>query len=387
MSTSIRDLLGQVTKLQLQHQTTRANPAAADDARLVIGTAGTVLSKLEVWRPDWTSRHKFRQLTDQLQRACAAVHAGNPPPATSRSYILMATAADAVGVLCASAITAADRWTIAVAVADLVRHGTTAYALNGPVITEPAIAAARTAAINVARAGLHVPSQAPRRSLLDLPIPVPPHLLPDPLLRAEAAAAEIDHLLARTATDETRESISLYELRAVALAFQHTIQHTASALGEPSQSTAAAWAKVRGLARLLQDGQRPAIGAPETLVRRAAQLHHELDRPSDADLDAGDRLVYAELLLHAANSADSLTYHVHRMAGRVYARADQYPTSESRIEQRLLRQPFIADINDLVVLMRALQTAERSTTVLAYMLADPIEVNLRIEPYPLTDPR
>lgn len=108
VSTSIRDLLGQVAKLQLQHQTTRANPAAAEDARLVIGAAGTVLSKLDVWRPDWTSRHRSRQLTDQLHRACAAVHAGNPPPATSRSYMLLAAAADAAGILCGPAITAAD---------------------------------------------------------------------------------------------------------------------------------------------------------------------------------------------------------------------------------------------------------------------------------------
>ena len=386
MSTSIRDLLGEVGRLQSQHRTARANSAAAGDARLVIGAAGTVLSKLEVWRQDWTHEDERRQLTDQLRGACAAVHAGNHPPRSSRSHLLMAAAADAAGVLCGPGITAADRWGITVIVADLVRRSTTTYQAHGPAIPDPAIAAARTAAIKVARAGLRLPSQRLRRNLVDLPIPSPPRLVADPLQRAVAAAAEIDYLLARAVTDDTRELASLYELRAVARAFEHATQRAAAAVDAPSNS-GAAWSNVRGLARLLHDGQRPAIDAPETLVRRAAELHHALDQHPETDPATGDRLLHAELLWHAANSADSLTHHVHRMAGRVYARADQYPVAESRVDQHLHRRPFIAGTHDLAILERALQTAERSTTGLAHLLTDPAGINLPIEPYPLTGPQ
>ncbi|HST81407.1 MAG TPA: hypothetical protein VLL08_06685 [Kineosporiaceae bacterium] len=384
MSTSIRDLLGEAGRLQSQHRRTRANPAAAGDARLVIGAAGTVLSKLEVWRPDWTHKDERRQLTDQLREACAAVHAGNHPPRSSRSHLLMAAAADAAGVLCGPAVTAADRWDITVVVADLVRRSTTTYQVYGPAIPDPAIAAARTAAINVARAGLRLPSQQLRRSLVDLPIPSPPRLVDHPLERAVAAAAEIDYLLARTVTDDTREFASLYELRAIARAFEHTAQRAAAAVGVPSNS-GAAWGNVRVLARLLHDGQRPAIDAPETLVRSAAQLHHALDQHPEAEPAASDRLLYAELLWHVANSADSLTFHVPRMAGRVYARADQYPVPEARVEQHLHRQSFIADITDLAILKYTLRTAERSTATLADLLTDPTGMDPRTAPYPLTD--
>jgi hypothetical protein len=386
VSTSIRDLLGQVTMLQLQHQTTRADAHAATDARLATGAAGAVLGKLDVWRPDWTFGHNGRRLTTQLQAACANVQAGNDPHSTSRSHALMAAAADAASILCGPAIPAYDRWTIAIAVADVVRHSTTAYAATGPALPDPAVAAARSAAIEVARAGLLSLSQEPRRGLIDLPIPAKSSLLDDPLSRAVAAAAEIDHALARALADETQGFVSIYELRAIALAFQHTSQRTVTALGMPSDHAPAAWAKVRGLARLLHDGFRPAIDAPEILVRRAAQLHQDLDKYPGSELNASDRLVFAELLQHAANSADNLTHHIYRMAGRVYARADHFPVTESRVEQHLRREPFIADINDLAILREALQAAERSTTELACALIDPLGVNLRIEPYPLTNP-
>lgn len=385
MSTSIRDLLGEVGRLQSQHRRTRANPAAAGDARLVIGAAGTVLSKLEVWRPDWTPEDDRRQLTDQLQKACAAVHAGNHPPRSNRSHLLMAAAADAAGVLCGPAVTAAERWDITVIVADLVRRSTTTYQAHGPAIPDPAIAAARIAAIKVARAGLRPPSQRLRRNLVDLPIPSPPRLVTDPLQRAVAAAAEIDYLLARAVTDDTRQFVSLYELRAVARAFEHATQRAASAVDAPSDS-GAAWSNVRGLARLLHDGQRPAIDAPETLVRRAAELHHALDQHPETDPATGDRLLHAELLWHAANSADSLTHHIHRMPGRVYTRADQYPVPQSRVEQHLRRRTFVARTNDLAVLKHALQRAEHSTTALAHLHMDPIDSGLCTEPSPPTGP-
>lgn len=387
MTTSIRDLLGQVAELQLQHQTTRADPQAAADTRLVIGAAGVVLGKLEVWRPDWTSRHKPCRLTRQLQAVCAMVEASNEPHATSRSRTLMAAAADAVGILCGPAVAAADRWAITIAVADIVRHSTTAYAATGPTLPDPQIAKARTTAIAIARAGLLLPPPELHRGLIDLPIPGPPHLITDPLLRAVAAAAEIDHLLARAVADEDRGYVSVYEFRALALVFQHTVQRTTATLDQPFERAPAAWAKVRGLTRLLHDGLHPATDAPETLIRRAAQLHQNLDRHPDSNLDAGDRLTYAELLLHAANSADSLTHHTRRMAGRVYARADHFPITESRVQQHLRAEPFIADSNDLAILRDALCAAERSTTQLAHTLTDPIGINLRIEPYPLTNPQ
>jgi hypothetical protein len=386
VTTSIRDLLDQVAKLQLQHQTARADPQAATDARLVIGAAAAVLDKLDVWRPDWTAWHKARRLTNQLQAACAMVNAGNDPHPTSRSYALMAAAADATGILCESATSAADRWSITIAVADIVRHSTTAYAANGPALPDRDVARARTVAITIARAGLLLPPQELHRGLIDLPIPGPPNLLPDPLSRAAAAAAEIDHVLARVVAEETRGFLSIYEFRALALAFQHTAQRTAAVLDQPSARAPAAWGKVRALARLLHDGLRPASDAPEVLVRRAAQLHHDLDRHPDSDLDAGDRLVLAELLMHAANSADSLTHHIRRMAGRVYAYADRFPVPESRVAQHLRRKPFIADTNDLAIVRQALHAAERTTTELAYQLTDPIGINLRTEPYPLTNP-
>jgi hypothetical protein len=387
VSTSIRDLLGQVAMLQTQHQTSRSSPQAATDARLAIGAAGAVLGKLDVWRPDWTFGHKARRLTNQLQAACVEVHAGNDPHSTSRSHALMAAASDAAGILCEPSIPGYDRWTMAVAVADVVRRSTAAFAANGPVLADPTVAAARSAAIDVARAALlSAPSQEHHRGLIDLPIPAKSNLIADPLSRAAAAAAEIDHLLARAVAAENRGFISIYELRAVALTFQHTVQRATAALDKPPERATAAWTNVRGLARLLHDGLRPAIDAPEILLRRAAQLHQDLDRHADSELDTGERLAFAELLLHAANSADSLTHHTYRMAGRVYARADRFPVTESRVQQHLGREPFIADINDLAILRDALRAAEQSTSELAYTLADPVGVNLRIEPYPLTNP-
>jgi hypothetical protein len=386
VTTSIRDLLGQVTELQLQHQSGRAKPQAANDARLAIGAAGAVLDKLDVWRPDWTYWHKARRLTSQLKAACADVSAGNDPHSTSRSHRLMAAAADAAGILCEPAIPAHERWTIAIAVGDVVRHGTASYAANGPALPDLAVAAARSAAIDIARAGLLSPPQTPRRGLIDLPIPARSGQISDPLLRTVAAAGEIDHLLARAVANESYEVISIYELRAVAVTFQHAVQHTAAALDMPSQRASVAWTNVRSLARLLHDGLRPTVDAPEVLVRRAAQLHQDLDKHPVGELDAGQRLVLADLLLHAANSADSLTHHTHRMAKRVYARADHFPVTESRVQQHLRREPFIADVNDLAVLRQALRAAERSTTELAYVLAEPVGISLSVDPYPLTDP-
>jgi hypothetical protein len=55
-------------------------------------------------------------------------------------------------------------------------------------------------------------------------------------------------------------------------------------------------------------------------------------------------------------------------------------------QQHLRGEPFFADTSDLAVLRDALCAAGRSTADLAYALTDPIAINLRIEPYPLTNP-
>jgi len=127
------------------------------------------------WRPDWTPRHPARQLTERLQAACALVQAGNDPQAYSHSRLLMAATADAVGILCAPSVPAIDRWSITIAVADLVRHSSSTYTTNHPTEPDPAIAAARTAAVEVAHAGLQMP-----------PHPAPPWLArsTDPRMRA-----------------------------------------------------------------------------------------------------------------------------------------------------------------------------------------------------------
>lgn len=382
MTTSIRDLLNQVAERQLRRQTDGADPAAAIDARLVIGTASTILDKLDVWRPDWTLQHPGRRLANQLQTACAAVQDGNGPHPAGRSQNLMAATADAVGSLCSSSTPAADRWEITIAVADIVRRSTSTYFAHGPVLQDPAIAAARTAAVAVAHAGLQTPPHEGQNGLIDLPIPTSPSLLSDPLLRAAAAAGEIEHVLARAAFEDSRGFASLYELRALALTFENAVHRAGLALGVASEATAAAWAEVRHLARQLHDGQRPVIDGPEILLRRSAQLHHDLARSTLRPPKPVDQIILTEILQHVANSADRLTHHVRRMAGRAYARADRFPVLESRVHQHLRQEPFIANIDDLQVVHNALRTAEHDTR----LLAGPSEISFEDEPYPLTNP-
>jgi hypothetical protein len=263
-----------------------------------------------------------------------------------------------------------------------VRYSTSTYLTRGPALRDRAVTAARTAAIAVAHAGLQTPPRQSHRGLIDLPIPTSPSLISDPLLRAAAAAAEIEHILARTASEESRGFVSLYELRALALTFEHTAQQAGAALGTPTERTVAAWAQVRQLARQLHDGKRPAIDGAETLLRRAAQLHHDLARHARTRPDTASGPHFTEMLLNMANSAESLTYHVRRMAGRVYARADRFPTLESRVQQHLHREPFIANIDALEILQAAVGSAEFSSR----LLAAHSENTLEWEPYPLTNP-
>lgn len=383
MTTSIRQLLQHVTERQLLHyRAGDADPEAASDARLVIGAAADVLGKLDNWRPDWTPRHAARQLTTQLQTACAAVQAGNHPYPNSRSHALMAITADAVGTLYGSTSSAADRWNLTLAVADAIRHATSVYYTNGPELADPAIATVRTAAIDIARTGLRTPPRRLHRSLVDVPIPGGFSDLPDPLRQAAVAAAVIDHHLARAATDDAHGPVSLYELRSLALAFEHTVIRAGTAFTTSAHDPATAWSHVRQLARLLHDGQRPASDAPEILVRKAAQLHHDLDRSGATPLDAVDRLVLSEILVHVANSADSLVHHIPHLSGQVYARADQFPTLEARASQQLRHEPFIANVEDLAILQAALRVAERTTLRLAECEGS----NLALAPYPLIAP-
>ncbi|MFL6163565.1 MAG: hypothetical protein ACJ74U_15240 [Jatrophihabitantaceae bacterium] len=384
MTTNIRDLLGQVIDLQLNQQTGPADSDAATDARLAIGAAAGVLDKLQIWRPDWTPRHAARKLTEQLQAACAYVQAGNDPRAESRSQTLMAAAGDAVGTLCGSATSALDRWTITLTVAEVVRHSGSTYTANGPMLPDPAITAARTAAASVARAGLHMPPHQLHRALIDLPIPGRAYPTLQPLSRATAAAAVIDYALARGAADDSTHFVSLYELRALALAFEHTTRQASTALNLPGQAAATAWAKVRQLARLLRDGHQPVIDGPEILLRNAADLHHNLAQHSHQPLDPADQPALTELLLHVANSADSLARHTLRMAGRVYTRADQFPVPESRVQQHLQRQPIIADSQDLAVLRCAVRAAEGATADLINPTVERAGMEIGLGPYPLT---
>jgi hypothetical protein len=85
-----------------------------------------------------------------------------------------------------------------------------------------------------------------------------------------------------------------------------------------------------------------------------------------------------------ASSADSLTHHIFRMAGRVYTRADQFPVPESRVQQRLQRQPIIADSQDLAVLQRAVRTAERALSDLVNAILERAGAGIGLGSYPLT---
>ncbi len=104
-------------------------------------------------------------------------------------------------------------------------------------------------------------------------------------------------------------------------------------------------------------------------------------------VEQSGRLLLTETLLHVAHSADSLTHHVRRMAGRIYTRADLFPARESRIQQHLQRQTVIADAQDLHILQQALRRAEHATTDLAHSTLQDSGPHLGHPPYPLTDPR
>jgi hypothetical protein len=380
MTTSIRDLLAQVRTLQQAAQQQPPDPELAGEARQVIGLASTSLRRLqEHWRPDWNPDKPAAQLVAQLTEACAIVEAGNGP-LISHPAQLTAVAGDAVGTLCGQANPAADRWAIAVAIAGTVCDAATSYRVHGPAVLDKAAAVAEQAAVAVLRAGRrYVPG--PTTGVLDLPIASPSHLLPHPLARAAAAAAEIDRILALAAVDHTRPAVTVYELRSLALAFHTTTQLTGPRLGISPASAAQAWDDVRQLARGMDDGAKPAPDGPERIVRSCAELHDNLHRWAQSDLPGPDTSpTLREILARVASSAGNIAEQAHRLAGRLYNRADAYPPRETRVTEMLHGQAVIVDAEDLTVLVEAIRVAEIASAELITVGA---EVGTGLGDYPV----
>jgi hypothetical protein len=382
MTTSLSELLGLVRQLQRLDQVRPRDPQLAWAARQTIGAAASGLRHLIVrqWQPDWSPERPGRQLTAALQQACFTVQAGNPGGPLAHPALLMATASDAVGVICGHATPAADRWVVTLALARVVRASAAAYTAHGPSLGDSHIDAARAAAVAVTQAGRRLLTGTTPR-ILDLPIPGPAISAPDTLGRAVAAAAAIEHILAASAVDHTRPAVTVYELRALAAAFQAVAQLAGAELGTDSGPAERAWARVRQFARSITDGARPDPDDPERLLRGAAQLHDDLE--AAADTSHGDPRWAAtlhEVTTNVVGSAGHLTAHAYRMAGRVYARADHLPPNDSRVTQRLRRQPIVLNANDLQPLADTLTAAEAASTALTQPSPTP---NPGIGDYPI----
>jgi hypothetical protein len=364
VTTSIRELLDQArVAQQLAQQHKPVDPGLAIEARQVIGAATAGLRRLqEHWRADWNPDKPAHQLVTALTEACAEVQAGTGPT-TTRPAQLVAVAGDAVATLCGPANPAPDRWAIALTVAVIISDAADTYRIHGPALPDRAITAAHAAGLAILRPGRrYVPGAA--TGVLDLPITPPPAILADPLARAAAAAAAIDRILTLAAIDHTRPPVTVYELRALALAFRTATQLIGTELGTDATRAGQAWEHVRQLARGLRDGAGPAPDGPEPLLRNCAQLHDNLHHwTQQPDHDPATPTLQ-EILAHVASNAGNLANQAHRFAGRVYAPAWEFPARESRIGELLRRQAVIIDTEDTVVLTEALQKAETATAQL-----------------------
>ena len=382
MITSLRDLLSQVRQLQQLDQSRRPDPELAWAARQTIGAAASGLRHLTVrqWQPGWSGEQPARQLTDALGQACATVQAGSAGGQLARPALLMAAASDAVGVVCGHATPPGDRWAVTIAFARAVRTSALTYAVHGPLLGDAHVDAAREAAVAIRHAGRRILAGTDPR-ILELPIPHQTNSPADVLGAAAAVAAELEHVLAASASDHLRPAVSVYELRALAAAFHAVVQLAGT--GQHLDPTAAerAWARVRQFARSITDGARPDPDAPEPLLRGAIQLHHHLaTAATTSQADPRWALTLREVLTSTASSAASLAVHAYRMAGRVYARADRLPQADSRVTERLRHQPIVLDYHDLQVLADTLRTAEAASTALIQPSLAP---DLGIGAYPI----
>ena len=268
-----------------------------------------------------------------------------------------------------------------------MRRSASIYIEHGPTLTDHPVQKAGNLAVAIARAGRRL-APSTTRCVLDLPIPSALDIMPNPLSRAAQAATEIDYTLTRATTGERAQIVSVYELRALSSAFQTTVRVAGEELGTCSTDAERSWATVRDLARRLVDGARPSLDGPEQLVRRGADLHDSLLRYSTGrGARPGDPAALQQILTHTAGGAAGLLRHTERMAGRVYARADQFPVRESRVSEHLRRQAFILNHDDLRVLVDALRAAETATTAMT-AAADTgglgeYPVTVPIEPPPL----
>jgi hypothetical protein len=379
VTTSLRDLFDDAL-VQL--------PEIATDARQTVGVAARVLDQIQLhapWREDWRPGRETRQLTESLAEACAAVEAGNLPHDLARPARLLAIAGDAVGTLFGPATPAADRWAIATSVADLVRRCTTIYAQTGPSLPDRPVQDAHGRAMDILLAGRHLEPHT-ARCILDVPIPSSVPVPHDPLGQAVAAAAHIDHRLARRAALNV-PAVGVYELRAISLAFTAAMDLAHTALPETSPAPASAWRRVHQLARQLVDGAQPPAAGHEPLFRYAIQLHQHTTR-LDADALTGQANQLHAIADHAAATAASLIKHTHDLAGAVYAYAHQFPVPETRVAAHLRRQPFILDQADLAVVGEALQHAAIACGQVAGTGADNWDLGIypelqRIEPQQL----
>jgi hypothetical protein len=380
MSTSIRQLLDEVTAHGTAALPPDRGPQVVIAARQTVGAAATALRCLQAWRDDWHPGIAVRDLSDALTESCTAVQDGNPPGKLARPAQLMAICADAIGTTCTDATPAADRWAVATAVADVVRRYVAVDAAAGPVLVDRHVQQAGEQALKILLTGRqHLPLTG--RCLLDMPIPAPSSALQDPLPAAAAAAAEIDYRLARAASQD-QPAIAVYELRAVALAFSAATSLAGDLLPDSSADAAQAWNTVHQLARQMVDGWRPTEAGSEPMLGLAAQLHTHLTRHQPAGpASASEAALLRAIADHAASSAASLIKHTSRMAGAVYTYAHRFPVGEWRITEHLHRKPFILRGGDLDVLDAALSAAAIASAQLCDAPAD----SWSLGTYPVTE--
>jgi hypothetical protein len=280
MSTSVRDLLDAAHDQLEILRTSAPAPAATHDALLTIAAAAPIVAGLRSDGVDNDLDGVRQHATTSLAAACTAVARGCDGLTGGRAAELLGAAGDAISRLRRDAGNA-DRWALALALGDTVRHASSVYRERGPDSPNNHVQWARGAAVTLARTGARHPPSPRHLAIQDRPIPSSAPSGASGLSVAANAIENLTDTLRLSARPNTRD-LTITELRAAGTVALVSARYVAAIaqISDPASSSdiAQEWIRVRRSLSAIDDGISPAMATDSRVVHWATRAHDGLSR-------------------------------------------------------------------------------------------------------------
>ena len=335
MSTSVRDLLDAVYDQLEVLRTSEPAPAATQDALLTIAAVGPIVAGLRSDGVDNDPDGIRQHAVTSLAAACTAVARGCDGLTGGRAAELIGASGDAISRLRRDTGNA-DRWALALAFGDTVRHASSVYRERGPDSPNNHVQWARGAAVTLARTGARLPPSSRHLVIQERPIPSPTPSGASGLSVVAQAIENITDTVRRSTRSDNRD-LTITELRAVGTVALVSARYVAAIaqIDDPvgKSDLVQEWMRVRHSLSAIDDGITPATSTDSRILRWVTRAHDGLSRA----LGPPDQLDHAAVA--RLTSLDRRN---------VIAIAACMPATAELMRLSLLRQtPFYARAKDL----------------------------------------